>query len=313
MNSIFNFLSDLARWSEKTFKPGRRTKGLIKHIEKELDEVRNAPNDYQRAEEWVDIAMLALDGAIRSLNGCPAMAEDVLRRKFLAVQLREWPEQTSEDEPCEHVREDLTTLRRQTMEGYLKLHQMARAGTDESPEGEAVRDAMDEPWDRLGEVDRQWIGLLSEALQRMYLSAQPPGHQDVGKVWVSQQTAEDIESWLALKPQDFELKPGMVFHVEACRTVEEVRDAILRGYQVPGLPQPGVWLHDIDEHLPLMAGGYGPVVLDHTGKPAEVPPATAPRNVQFEAYASYGVPFQYVDESQPRTEEPDGDPIPQVD
>lgn len=50
-------------WSSKTFGPGMRTEGLLKHIAKEMDEVRKNPSD---VTEWIDIAILALDGAWRA-------------------------------------------------------------------------------------------------------------------------------------------------------------------------------------------------------------------------------------------------------
>src|SRR5690606_19752169 len=47
-------------FSEKTFSPGRRTKGLCEHIREELKEIEAAPNDL---EEWIDIIILGIDGA----------------------------------------------------------------------------------------------------------------------------------------------------------------------------------------------------------------------------------------------------------
>lgn len=46
-------------WSKATFGPGRRTKGLLEHIRRELDEVAAAPDDLV---EWVDVVLLAFDG-----------------------------------------------------------------------------------------------------------------------------------------------------------------------------------------------------------------------------------------------------------
>jgi hypothetical protein len=50
-------------WSERAFGEGRRTEGICKHIEKELAEIRAYPEDIM---EWVDVAILALDGAWRA-------------------------------------------------------------------------------------------------------------------------------------------------------------------------------------------------------------------------------------------------------
>ena len=51
-------------WSHATFGPGERTAGVIDHIRKELAEVQEANGE---AEEWVDVAILALDGLTRRL------------------------------------------------------------------------------------------------------------------------------------------------------------------------------------------------------------------------------------------------------
>ena len=42
--------------------PGARTEGILRHIEKEIVEVRKNPSD---VEEWCDIAILAFGGALR--------------------------------------------------------------------------------------------------------------------------------------------------------------------------------------------------------------------------------------------------------
>lgn len=59
-------LANQREWSLKTFGPGRRTVGLIKHIIKELDEIEQKPDD---PLEWVDVFILAMDGAHRT--DCP--------------------------------------------------------------------------------------------------------------------------------------------------------------------------------------------------------------------------------------------------
>ena len=53
--------------SHATFGPGRRTKGIIDHIRKELIEVENCKNSSDRQMEWVDVAILALDGLTRDM------------------------------------------------------------------------------------------------------------------------------------------------------------------------------------------------------------------------------------------------------
>lgn len=56
-------LAHQREWSERTFGPGPRTLGLIDHIRKELVEIEDDPFDLG---EWVDVIILAFDGAWRA-------------------------------------------------------------------------------------------------------------------------------------------------------------------------------------------------------------------------------------------------------
>lgn len=116
--NLTQFLRTQITWSTKTFGHGRRTEGICKHIEKELAEVRANPGDVR---EWIDIAILALDGAWRcvwypatllnrynSTNAkdlagyVSAALEDKSRENWFE---RNWPAPGSQDEAVEHVRE----------------------------------------------------------------------------------------------------------------------------------------------------------------------------------------------------------------
>lgn len=89
-------------WSLDTFGPGLRTGGLTKHIEKELDEIRAEPQDLS---EWVDVIILALDGAWRSGHTGREII-DAYHEKMRVNIAREWPDwrEGDEDTPIEHVR-----------------------------------------------------------------------------------------------------------------------------------------------------------------------------------------------------------------
>ena len=63
MNLEEHLLRQMA-FSHATFGPGRRTKGVIDHIKKELVEVEKST---WGPEEWVDVVALAMDGLTRSL------------------------------------------------------------------------------------------------------------------------------------------------------------------------------------------------------------------------------------------------------
>lgn len=89
------------RWSEKTFGTGDRSAGIIAHIRKELDEIEADPNDLF---EWVDVIILALDGARRvgwSSNEIVA----ALIEKQKTNELRQWPDwrTVSTGRPIEHI------------------------------------------------------------------------------------------------------------------------------------------------------------------------------------------------------------------
>lgn len=56
-------------FSKATFGPGARTNGVLDHITKELDEVRDSGGS---ADEWVDLVILSLDGLTRQLSFCNA-------------------------------------------------------------------------------------------------------------------------------------------------------------------------------------------------------------------------------------------------
>ncbi|MCB0968287.1 MAG: DUF550 domain-containing protein [Ilumatobacter sp.] len=89
-------------FSEATFGPGARTAGVLDHIRKELDEIAAAPDDLS---EWVDVVILAFDGAWRAGHE-PA---DILRAivaKQTKNEQREWPDwrNADPDRAIEHVR-----------------------------------------------------------------------------------------------------------------------------------------------------------------------------------------------------------------
>ena len=89
-------------WAFRTFGSGRRTAGLIKHIQKELVEIEESPSSL---EEWIDVMILALDGACR-LGASPEDIEDMLVYKQEKNLRRRWPVMSAQDTPIEHLREE---------------------------------------------------------------------------------------------------------------------------------------------------------------------------------------------------------------
>ena len=92
------------RWSTRTFGPGDRTVGVVAHIRKELDEVLAANG--QSLEEWIDVVILALDGAWRA-GFTPEQIAQALDAKQTKNEGRTWPDwrQFTAGDPIEHVRD----------------------------------------------------------------------------------------------------------------------------------------------------------------------------------------------------------------
>lgn len=87
-----------------TFGPvSRGTKGVIAHIRKELEEIEADPSDTM---EWIDVILLALDGAMRA-GLTPKAVITKLVEKQLINERREWPDWKTlpDDAPVEHVRD----------------------------------------------------------------------------------------------------------------------------------------------------------------------------------------------------------------
>lgn len=80
-------------FSERTFGPGPRTKGVIDHIRKELVEIEADPTDLG---EWVDVIILALDGAWRC-GATPQQILDAVAAKQAKNRRRVWPDWRTAD------------------------------------------------------------------------------------------------------------------------------------------------------------------------------------------------------------------------
>lgn len=120
---MFDFKSHLLRqriWSAQTFGPSDRTNGVVDHIRKELHEIVAAKASVDLAEstghdgtsqrtaltgEWIDVVILALDGAWRS-GATPDQIIEALVAKQTKNEARQWPDwrAMSEDAAIEHDR-----------------------------------------------------------------------------------------------------------------------------------------------------------------------------------------------------------------
>jgi hypothetical protein len=99
----FDFIGYLRRqhaFSQRAFGPGR-TLGVLDHARKEIVEIEADPSNLG---EWIDLATLALDGALRSGHEPEAIAQ-ALDAKLEANARRKWARPTSLDQAIEHERE----------------------------------------------------------------------------------------------------------------------------------------------------------------------------------------------------------------
>lgn len=103
MSDLVKFLERQKGWSEVVFGLGPRLGGISKHIEKEINEVRHAYTPEEELGEWIDIVILALDGAWRA-GFTPEQVVAELQRKQEENFKRNWPPPGPQDEPNEHVR-----------------------------------------------------------------------------------------------------------------------------------------------------------------------------------------------------------------
>ena len=100
--NLFQHLIRQQKWSEKTFGPGPRPYGICNHIRKELREIEEFPNDLS---EWIDVAILALDGAWRAGYGPDEIIGGLIRKQEIN-EGRKWPDwrQFTNGEAIEHIK-----------------------------------------------------------------------------------------------------------------------------------------------------------------------------------------------------------------
>lgn len=102
--NLIEHLNRQIEFSEKTFGPGTRASGIVDHIRKELTEIEADPGDL---EEWVDVILLALDGAWRT-GATPEQVATAIDAKMTKNENRTWPDwrEVGQGKAIEHVREE---------------------------------------------------------------------------------------------------------------------------------------------------------------------------------------------------------------
>ena len=103
--NLKTYIEKQMAWSKKTFGPGMRTEGILKHIAHESDEIRKKPGDLL---EWIDVMILALDGAWRAGYSAQEIMTALLYKQTVNFS-RSWPPPGPEDQPNEHIKETYGT------------------------------------------------------------------------------------------------------------------------------------------------------------------------------------------------------------
>lgn len=94
MFDLVSFLYRQKEFSIKTFGPGDRTEGVTDHMLEEIEEVRAVKG--KDLLEWVDLILLALDGAYRA-GFTPEEIVAGMDRKLTINEGRQWPDWRTAD------------------------------------------------------------------------------------------------------------------------------------------------------------------------------------------------------------------------
>lgn len=106
--TLYHYIRQHKEWSKQAFGEYNYLEGLLKHIEKKVNEVRveaAAGNRSAVLEELVDIIILTIDTAWRE-DFLPDEIVAALLDKQNISRLKTYPKITSPDEPNEHIEEE---------------------------------------------------------------------------------------------------------------------------------------------------------------------------------------------------------------
>lgn len=108
-------------WSLNTFGKGQRTKGILAHIQCELKEIEAAPNDLM---EWVNLLLLAFDGAARAGHSSKAVIAGIHEKHKINLA-RKWPRRESDEKgPIFHAKQE-AIIPDELAEAISHLHEVA--------------------------------------------------------------------------------------------------------------------------------------------------------------------------------------------
>jgi hypothetical protein len=100
---LVSHLEDQIEFSCNAFGPDYSYKRIVDHLFKEIKEIQTDPNNL---EEWIDVVLLALDGAWRSGHS-PEQVVQGLSDKLDIIKNRIYPDwRTADpDKAIEHIRD----------------------------------------------------------------------------------------------------------------------------------------------------------------------------------------------------------------
>jgi len=163
-NEIARHIERQRIFSSATFGPHGRAKAITEHIRLELKEIEAAPEDL---EEWIDVVILALDGAWRAGHSPDAIAE-ALKAKQAKNETRTWPDwRNVEDcEPIEHIRtasKDRAAAEKSWDDMIERTKRIARVQMADGEIPNRAGPTFDQRWLRLGSSEEDsGIVLISE-------------------------------------------------------------------------------------------------------------------------------------------------------
>lgn len=103
MHDLVSITERQLLFSKRTFGPGERTRGIVDHISNELLEIMQSKG--KDLMEWIDVIILALDGAWRE-GFKPDEIARALHEKQTVNEGRKWPDwrKCDKSRAIEHIR-----------------------------------------------------------------------------------------------------------------------------------------------------------------------------------------------------------------
>jgi hypothetical protein len=103
MLNLTTYLKKHINWSKQAFGEGENTVGLCRHITKELEEIKQNPDD---VVEYADVLILLLDMLWRNGHTAEEFVTALKQKQQINFQRKWHTENFQTGQPVEHVKED---------------------------------------------------------------------------------------------------------------------------------------------------------------------------------------------------------------